>query len=358
MQGRIGRGPRLGLAAMLFGLTTVAGCQAPRAAHVPGAVNSCQFCFWNVENLFDDQDDGRNQAGDKEFDTWFARDQQARALKYHRLCEALVNMNNHKGPDILAVAEVESFRAAEKLRTSLNNHLTNPDWFYDNVLMKELTAGRHIAPAIITRLPVRADKTRLHGKHQRILEGHVVVNGHDLVIIASHWTSRLTDKDGAARSRYGDVIYGLYRAMAKSNPAVDFLVCGDFNDPPEAPSVAKHLHAVGDRDEALRSQQEEKLLLLDLFANKDPNQFGTHYFSGKWFIFDQIVASPGLLDQKGWSCDPDSARTDNSLVRPNDKQRRPWRFGNEHDKFERGYSDHFPVTVQLRVEGAASEAAQ
>ena len=30
------------------------------------------FCFWNVENLFDDQDDGRRTKGDKEFDAFVA----------------------------------------------------------------------------------------------------------------------------------------------------------------------------------------------------------------------------------------------------------------------------------------------
>jgi hypothetical protein len=29
----------------------------------------------------------------------------------------------------------------------------------------------------------------------------------------------------------------------------------------------------------------------------------------------------------------------------------PWRFGNARDNtFERGYSDHFPVTVHLKVQ--------
>jgi hypothetical protein len=61
------------------------------------------------------------------------------------------------------------------------------------------------------------------------------------------------------------------------------------------------------------------------------------------------VVSPGLLDDHGWSCDPESAEVVNSLVRPGDRQRRPWRFGSERDQFPRGYSDHFPVTVRLKV---------
>lgn len=331
------------------------GCQGTtdEAQSVPQANgNSYLFCFWNTENLFDDKEDGRASKADQEYDRWFARDPAALKLKYAHLSEALVKLNDGKGPDILAVVELESVRSAELLQEAFNARLADKALHYQHILMKEVKGGRHIAPAILTRLPVRGDKTRLHGRLLRILEGHIEVNGHDLVIIASHWTSRLSDKEGkegTGRAKYGDQIYGVYKGMVKSNPDVDFLVCGDFNDPPDAPSVTRHLHATEDRAAVLRSREEP--LLLDLFADKDPAQFGTHYHAGKWYVFDQIAVSPGLLDNAGWRCDPSSVQTINSLYRPSDRQRRPWRFGNEHDKAIRGYSDHFPVTVRLEVAG-------
>jgi hypothetical protein len=129
---------------------------------------------------------------------------------------------------------------------------------------------------------------------------------------------------------------------------VDLLVCGDFNDPPEAESVTKHLHGTGDARAVIHSRGEP--MLFDLFAGKDPSAgHGTHFYGGKWYIFDQIVVSPGLLDDKGWTCDLKTVHTVNSLTRPGDRQRRPWRFGSEHDRAPRGYSDHFPVTVRLKV---------
>src|SRR5262249_22105223 len=148
--------------------------------------------------------------------------------------------------------------------------------------------------------------------------------------------------------KYGDQIYGVYRGMYLTNPKVDLVVCGDFNDPPDAPSVVDHLHATRSMRTVLDSSEHP--LLLNLFADKDPSfAFGTHYYDRQWFIFDQIVVSPGLLDSDGWSCDPQSARTINTLVRPGDRSGRPWRFGGEHSKGPRGYSDHFPVTVRLSV---------
>ena len=117
--------------------------------------------------------------------------------------------------------------------------------------------------------------------------------------------------------------------MYTANPRVDFLVCGDFNDPPDAESVRQHLHATGDV-EAVRRAREP--LLLDLFAGKPPDKFGTHYYHREWSIFDQIVVSPGMLDDAGWSADPASVKTINTLTRPGDRLGRPWRFGGEHDK--------------------------
>lgn len=314
-----------------------------------GSAQSCLFCFWNVENLFDDHDDDYPHKADQEYDDWFSHDKEALQLKLARLSEVLLKLNDGKGPDIIALAEVESRRAAELLAEALNAKLTDPALHYQHVLMKEPTGGRHIATAILTRLPVRGDKTQTHGRRLRILEGHVVVNGHDLAIIAAHWTSRVSDDDGSQRDKYADQIYGVVRGMYQSNPAADVLICGDFNDPPDAPSVTQHLHAVGDR-EKVRSA-ENGPLLLNLFADKDPNRFGTHHYKSNFFIFDQIVASPGLLDDEGWKCDPDSTQTVNAPHRPNAKQHRPWSFGKEKEKDprKRGYSDHFPVTVRLKV---------
>lgn len=307
------------------------------------------FCFWNVENLFDDREDQR-LAVDRPYDTWFAHDAAARTLKYRRLSEALVKLNSGKGPDILACVEVESIRAAELLRDALNERLADKTIHYRSVLMKEVNAGRHIAPAIITRLPVQANRTRLHGSQIRILEGHVDVNGHDLSVFATHWTSHVSDDHGGRRDKYADAIYGAVRAKTTHDPNVDVLVCGDFNDPPDAPAVLERLHATGDRQAVLASGTDPRLL--NLMAGKDPTRVGSHYYHGKLLAYDQIVVTRGMLDPAGWSCDPDSVAAVNSLSRPGSRVRSPWRFGNEKDNtFERGYSDHFPVTVRLKVQG-------
>lgn len=334
---------------------------APQAGTIPTVAadeNSILFCWWNVENLFDDKEDKRNSI-DKEYDEPFAENEKLRNLKFDRIASALMKMNDGKGPDVIAICEVESVRAADLLRGVLNKKLdeskADKKLQYKDVVMRNLDAGRHIAPAIISRVNVAPALTKMHGNRLRILEGHLYVNGHDLCIIASHWTSQLKQRDGsdgdAGRDKYANGIYEVFRAAAKKNVDTDFLVCGDFNDTPEAQPIVKNLGAIGDKNKVKPTDNEP--YFLDLLTGKDPAKFGTIFYNGKPLIYDHICVSPGLLDNKGWSVDPDSVRTETAgLMRKGATRREPWRFGNPgHDMKDddRGFSDHFPVTVRLKV---------
>jgi endonuclease/exonuclease/phosphatase family metal-dependent hydrolase len=304
------------------------------------------FCSWNVENLFDDVDDKRNST-DEPYDNWFANNEKDRTLKFKHLVEALLAMNGGKGPDILCAYEVETKRAAQMLADALNKGLPEGTAPYSTVVMEEINAGRHIAPAIISRLALSKEgKPRLFPPH-RVLRASLDSNGSELVVFATHWTSRLSDTQGGQRAKYGDLIYGKANEIYHADARADIIVCGDFNDEPHDAAVRDHLKA-GDELAAVRDARE--LRFLNLMAGKDADKFGTHYHS-KPVIYDHICISPGLLDDRAWSCDVNSIHTFTAgLIKSGSKARRPWRFGNEKDTIDRGYSDHFPVTVRLRVQ--------
>jgi hypothetical protein len=129
-------------------------------------------------------------------------------------------------------------------------------------------------------------------------------------------------------------------------------VCGDFNDTPDADPIFKGLGAIGDAAKVKPTKDEP--FLLNLMNGKDPKNYGTLWYNGKPLIYDHICVSPGMLDEKGWSVDPKSIATvTDGLMKKGATRREPWRFGNPDDKTkdaDRGYADHFPVVVKLKVE--------
>jgi endonuclease/exonuclease/phosphatase family metal-dependent hydrolase len=326
--------------------------QAPPPLAGDGNPATVLFAAWNVENFYDDQDDPKVH---DEMEDWFGTDSAAFRTKVDHLAEGLLKMNGGAGADVACLCEVESERCMTALKEALNAKLDAAglgDRRYTAVLFKGDNMGRHFAPGILTRLGVTADRTRKLGKKHngRIIEGHLHLNGHELIVIAAHWTSRVTDKEdaGSRRADYAEDCYGRVRAILHENPDADVVVCGDFNDEFKDPSIQNELHATDQIDLVRNSLDEPRLL--DVMANWDGDPPGTIHGKGRWSVFDHICVTRGMLDDRGWSCDPKTAQ----VFAPREfraKHGYPLPFGKRSHEGPRGYSDHFPVTVRLSVAG-------
>lgn len=316
------------------------------------------FCWWNLENFFDDKVDGWGDRVDAEYDQWMASNPDLLGLKLSNLCNVLLKMNGGIGPDILACGEVEDTPNARVppgalilLRDKLNSAIEDTGLRYRELLWKRMSGGRAIITAIVTRLPVVADQTRLVYRNERILQGVIRVRNQDLVVLSSHWTSRVTDKVGTRRAAYGDVIHEYANKKYQQDPDLAMIVAGDFNDEPEDPSVRDHLRASTDRTATLEGGAD--LTFFNLMRQPHLAGLGTiDGRGGKLDMFDQIVATPAMLrlSEPGWKVDVDSVRivTEDTTQRVRGSGRlRPFRFGSRNDEGQRGYSDHLPVTVNL-----------
>jgi hypothetical protein len=100
---------------------------APPPDAEPAAAGEYLFCFWNVENFFDDMVDHRINEVDRQYDEWFGKHPDVFRRKLGNLTEVLCKLKDGKGPDIIALAEVEDRRAADLLMRALNRELDNPD---------------------------------------------------------------------------------------------------------------------------------------------------------------------------------------------------------------------------------------
>jgi endonuclease/exonuclease/phosphatase family metal-dependent hydrolase len=320
------------------------------------------YCTWNVENLFDDQDDPNSHDED---DDWFSAHPELLREKLDHLAEALLRLDGGRGPDILAIVEVENRRAVELLRDALNARLPT-ELRYEGLVHRDNRTGRRIEPAILTRLQVldpspgpplagrvprtvqpRPEADPHNFGIRRILEARVAAEGVPLSILVSHWTSRVTDETDAKRSDYADALYAATLDLIHRNPDADVILSGDFNDEPTDPSLADHLRITADPAESRAADARPRLL--DLMAGRDPGRFGTYYYNKRWQIFDHVIVSPGLLDRAGWEVVPDSLAVVNDSFLRSGRGGGPFRFGGPGTKGARGYSDHFAVTVRLRV---------
>ena len=103
------------------------------------------------------------------------------------------------------------------------------------------------------------------------------------------------------------------------------------------------------RDAARVRASSPRPLLLDVMADKDPESDGTYFYHGRWQILDHIVAAPGLLNPAGWVVVQETASTEHPDALRAGRARYPMRFGNAKNQNPRGPSDHFAVSVRLRV---------
>lgn len=311
------------------------------------------FCTWNAENLFDDQDDPHFK---DDLEDWYGRDPQAIGRKLALLTDSLLRLNQGRGPDVLALVEVENRRAVELLRATLNARL--PDaWDYPEagLIHRDNRTGRRIEPAILTRLPAREAYPAGFGT-RRILASRIEgPDGSPLLVLAAHWTSRLGgEKTEAKREAYAEVLYRTFLDAYRRDPAADVLICGDFNDQPDDSAVTTGLHTTDDPTRVRPGPAEP--WLLNLMAGRDPRGDGTYLYNNRWEILDHIIVSPGLLDDRGWRVRLDTLQVVNGPELRGSRNRGPLRFGNEHNPNPRGPSDHFAVAVGLAVAEPATPA--
>jgi endonuclease/exonuclease/phosphatase family metal-dependent hydrolase len=335
----------IGLALVLRDLSGVSPDAAGRPPVAAPPSGDLLFCAWNVENLCDDQDDPGFR---DDIEDWYGRDPAALQAKLAVLAGNLARLNDGRGPDILAVVEVENRRAIELLRRALNTRL-DAAWHYpeSGLIHRDNRLGRPIEPAILSRLPAREWADRRF-RSLRIVGASIDAGGSRLVVVASHWTSRLGGEEtGGRRVAYAQALYGAFLDRYRADPKLDMLLAGDFNDEPADPSVRVALRASGNwRDVRPGGRQP---VLYDLMSGLNANRDGTYSYRGRWSIYDHIVVSPGLMDPSGWLVLPGTLKVINDAAVRATMRSGPLRFGNEHNPRTRGPSDHFAVTVRLRV---------
>jgi endonuclease/exonuclease/phosphatase family metal-dependent hydrolase len=305
---------------------------------------------WNVENLFDTEDDPANE-GDDEFTPrgWVRWSNARYALKLEHLAEIIARMK----PDVLCLAEIENRRVLEDLRQTL---LEKQAYDLPVVLHREGPDPRGIDVAMLSR-HVAVATNWLPNATRETLACDFEIGGRRLMVLANHWksqTGKKAENDELRRKDALAVRHFLDGRLA-ADPAAAVVVAGDFNDQVTSPIMNDTAGFVLDKRQVLSDGRG--MLLFNLSGGLPPDGRGTYWYNaGKvWNSFDCINVTRGMLPgaepPAPWRVCEETYRIFKTPAQlDEDGHPVPFRFVRSKEKgnaFKTGYSDHFPVLVEL-----------
>ena len=297
---------------------------------LPG--QSLRVGFWNVENLFDLEDDPTTR--DEEFAIGGKKNvtQEIYDLKMQNCASVLADMN----ADVLGLCEVENFFVLDELNREYSGrdykiiHYDSPDSRgIDNALMYdpavfEVVSRRAIRNELPSGRPTR-DILYVLGKYEGV-ELHIYVN---------HWPSNYGGKEQAIPKRRATarLLANEVANILSDDPDAEIVLLGDFNEDPTDDNVR-----------ILKSVNMSSLMEPMMGEPK----VGTYVYRGEDLFLDQIIVSSGLNDDVGLIADEATI-----LDKPQYRQQEgkyahyPFRFwaGN---KLLGGYSDHLAIYVEIK----------
>ena len=289
--------------------------------------------FWNVENLFDLEDNP--DKNDDEFALGGRKkvDQQIYDLKIKHSSEVLQDLN----VDVLGLCEVENHKVLNDLNNAYKErnydiiHYESPDnRGIDNALLYDKNRFSIISSRAIE------NKLKNGGPTRDILYVLGEYNNARLHIFVNHWPSNYGGKEKAIpkRTETAELIIKEIKNILSVEKSAEIILIGDFNEDPDDKNIML-LEKVG-----LASLMKPML---------GKPKVGTYVYRGEDSFLDQIIVNEHLQDEEGLSIVEESAYI---LDLPKYRQQEgnykhyPFRFwaGN---RLLGGYSDHLAIKVEI-----------
>ncbi|HNW50015.1 MAG TPA: endonuclease [Prolixibacteraceae bacterium] len=308
--------------------------------------------FYNVENLFDTQDDPATS--DNEFlpngkkhwtNTRYYQ-------KQNRIAQVIIAAREDDYPDVIGLCEIENQEVLESLLffTPLNKlgykiiHKESPDPRGIDVAF--LYRNGKFRPLCYEAIPLINSKGHAL-KTRDILYVKGILGSDTLHFFVNHWPSKYGGISATKLSRAtaASTLRAKTDSILKLNNQSRIIIMGDFNDTPLDASIKEVL---GAKSPETNQAMPDSLYNLALpLAQKGK---GSNKFQGKWSLIDQIMVSGSLLDKtKGKTIAGSFQLFSPDFLLENDEAnlgKKPNRTYAGY-KYHGGFSDHLPVTVEL-----------
>jgi len=313
------------------------------------------IAFYNVENLFDTQndslvfDDDRTPEGK---DRWSKERYLKKLEQIARVIAGIGADITQKAPDLIGLCEVENKLVLQHLIDQpvlLNKdygivHFDSPDERGIDVALLYKRAV-FIPDSFVSRRLLLFDlkNERDYTRDQLVVGGYL--DNEKIYVIVNHWPSR---SGGERRSKpyrisAAQLNKRIVDSLLRVNPDAKIISMGDLNDNPNDDSLKKALGTQGN------SKHMESGVLFNPMEKLYKRGIGSLAYRDKWHLFDQILISLNLVDPTAESYRFWKVGIYNppDLITPKGHFKgypfRTYAGGN----YLGGYSDHFPVYIHL-----------
>ncbi|HMB64890.1 MAG TPA: hypothetical protein VKN36_17550 [Eudoraea sp.] len=305
------------------------------------------IAFYNLENLFDTKDDPYSLDDDftvDGFKKWDSNRYRRKLSKLARTISKVGVKTTNLPPVLVGVAEIENEKVVMDLLATepLNTldygfvHHDSPDERGIDTAM--LYHREHFT--VLNSVPIALYVNNTDGGRDTtrdILYVHGKLHGEEVHVFVNHWPSRREGFEETSHKRIKavEVITDYMEQIEAARENPNYIIMGDFNDGPHSESIQLLVNT-----KSLYNPMEKLLT---------PGR-GSANYRRTWSLFDQIMVSHSFLNYKKGTHSFAHANIFDEKFLTQYKGKyagSPFRtFAGR--KYLGGYSDHFPVYIQLK----------
>lgn len=304
------------------------------------------IAFYNLENLFDVTNDPSTLDDDftpNGIKKWTRKRYKKKLHKLAKTITKLGRQTSGMNPVLVGIAEVENKSVIEDLLKAGPLKKSSYGYVhYDSLDERGIDTAllfdkEHFSPLFSRAIELNINNTNGERDTTRdILYVHGKLNDEEVHIFVNHWPSRRDGEDITAYKRMeaANRIISSMTDIESEYADPNFIVMGDFNDGPDAASIQ---HLVSQKN------------LYNPMEKLSTPERGSANYRRTWSLFDQIIVSHSFFNyEKGTHSFAHANIFDEYfLTQWKGKYRgNPFRTY-VGKKYMGGYSDHFPVFIQL-----------
>lgn len=320
-------------------------------------VETLRIAFWNFENFFDPFVDSTRTYNEFTEDGAQRWTKSRFYKKRNNMFKALLSLSGNEPLAVLGIAEVENHYVLNTLfnNTPLKNHNYR-------IIHYEGDDRRGIDVAMaycIDKLQlIYSEPVKIRNPDNKNFKSRDILyavfsdrRGDTLHVFVNHWPSRYGGERETIdlRALAARTLRHKIDSLCEARHVMPKIVTmGDFNDTPDDPSIREVLHAKSLND------SDKNDVMVNLFTDGKSLGFeGTLKHQHNWQIFDQIMVSKSLIDNKSGLRYKSRSSTifhADFLFEPDESHGGVKLFRTYvGPKYFGGFSDHLPVYIDLET---------